>query len=88
MPQYTNTWILLGTYNDLDPADDFSTYDEAGKTLVGTTFQFGDMSAPDVTYSNATSGFNTNDAWYGTPESDPTTCLMTARQRSLIPTLM
>ena len=73
MPQYTNTWILLGTYNDLDPADDFSTYDEAGKTLVGTTFQFGDMSAPDVTYSNATSGFNTNDAWYGTPESDPTT---------------
>ena len=73
MPQYTNTWILLGTYSDLDPADDFSTYDEAGKTLVGTTFQFGDMSAPDVTYSNATSSFNTNDAWYGTPESDPTT---------------
>ncbi|KJZ21738.1 Hint domain-containing protein [Tritonibacter mobilis] len=73
MPQYTNTWILLGTYSDLDPADDFSTYDEAGKTLVGTTFQFGDMSAPDVTYSNATSSFNTNDAWYGTPESNPTT---------------
>ncbi|NKX38983.1 Hint domain-containing protein [Tritonibacter mobilis] len=72
MPQYTNTWILLGTYNDLDPADDFSTYDEAGKTLVGTTFQFGEMSAPDVTYSNATSSFNTNDAWYGTPESNPT----------------